>query len=143
MTYCTLTDIQKRAPDDVLMALTDDESNGVIDAARVDGAIADAGAEIDSLLQSRYTVPFVEPVPTIIRTICETLAVMKLIDRKPEAVPEPFRDGWKKTFDAHWKMLMQVASGALSIGTPEPGHSAALRIVSPCKDRGSDFRKKY
>lgn len=143
MNYCTLSDIQKRAPDDVLMALTDDESNDVIDAARVDGAIADAGAEIDSLLQSRYTVPFVEPVPTIIRTICETLAVMKLIDRKPESVPEPFRDGWKKTFDAHWNMLMKVASGALSIGTPEPGHAAPMRVKAPCKDRDHRFRKRY
>ena len=62
MPYCTLQDLIDRFGEEELLQLADRDRDGVIDAAVVDLALADADAEIDGYLRERYTLPL-DPAP--------------------------------------------------------------------------------
>lgn len=69
--YCTVASVRARLP-----ALTE----AVIGDATVEEGIADAAAEIDGALGSRYTVPFSEPVPGLIASVAADLAAAWCLD---------------------------------------------------------------
>jgi phage gp36-like protein len=63
--YCTVADVRFRA-----QTITID----VIDDATVQDLIEQAQAEVDAHLCQRYTVPFDDPAPTLVRSITAALA---------------------------------------------------------------------
>jgi phage gp36-like protein len=89
MAYSTEEDILEVIPRQNLVDLTDDENQGDYDPARVERAITDADAIIDSFLGGRYRVPLIEPVPVIIRRIAVDLAVYLLYRRRFELEMPP------------------------------------------------------
>lgn len=69
--YCTIAAVRARLP-----ALTETvASDGLVEEG-----IADAAAEVDLALGTRYPVPFSEPVPSIIASIAADLAAAWCLD---------------------------------------------------------------
>ena len=118
--YCTRGDIEKILPADVLLRLTDLDSDGQEDTGIVDRAIGDAGAIIDGYASVRYSTPF-DPVPAQVRACAVSIAVYKLFARRgydedsaDKAVVAEYRDA--VTF------LRDVGTGkaALAVATEDP-----------------------
>ncbi len=116
MAYSTLTDIKKLIPEAIIIQLTDDEDLGTVNQARVDEAIAQADAEIDSYCGGKYSVPF-STVPDIVKKISVDIAIYNLYSRRVEEIPETRAARYKNAI----RQLEGIAKGLISIGEdPEP-----------------------
>ena len=116
MAYSTLTDLKKLIPEITIIQLTDDENTGAVNQSRVDEAIAQADAEIDSYCGGRYAVPFTT-VPDIAKKISVDIAIYNLYSRRVESLPETRADRYKNAI----RQLEGIAKGLVSIGEqPEP-----------------------
>jgi phage gp36-like protein len=114
MAYCAQTDIEKLLTPAQLVQLTDDDANGVADAAPITEAIAQADAEIDGYLGSRYTVP-VSPVPTLLRNLSVAISIWKIYGRRSvsnERRRQEYEDAVAKLRDlAAGRMVLPAAGG--------------------------------
>jgi phage gp36-like protein len=80
--YCTQTDITSSGLSEAtLIQLTDDDADGVADAAVIAETIAQADSEINGYLGSRYSIP-VSPVPALLRNLSVALSVWKLYSHR-------------------------------------------------------------
>src|SRR3990167_4705560 len=122
MPYSTLTDMKKLIPETAIIQLTDDENVGSVNQARVDEAIAQADAEIDSYCGGRYTVPFTT-VPDICRKISVDIAIYNLYSRRVEEIPETRAERYKNAM----RQLEGIASGKITIGEPGGGGPGSRR----------------
>lgn len=111
MAYSTLTDLKKLIPEETLIQLTDDENLGAVSQARVDEAIIQADAEIDSYCGSRYTIPFTT-VPDIVKKISVDIAIYNLYSRRVEEIPETRAERYKNAI----RQLEGISRGLISIG---------------------------
>ena len=109
MPYSTKTDILTEISEDELIGLTDDESAGIINDARVTAAIAAADALIDSYCGQVETVPFTT-VPPIIKRHSKTLAIYNLYSRR-SAIPETR----EKNYDDAIAHLKDIARGLAAL----------------------------
>ena len=97
MAYCTITDLTNRIPESVLIQLTqDDKVRDQADTDRVNAAIVDSDALIDSKLHLRYTVPLTTVPANILRIACD-IAIFYIYRARfdhtmPESVKEAFQD---------------------------------------------------
>lgn len=83
---------------------------------RVNEAIAQADAEIDTYCATRYTVPFTT-VPETAKKCSVDIAIYNLYSRRVEEIPEARSDRYKNCI----RLLEAIAKGTISIGeTPEP-----------------------
>jgi phage gp36-like protein len=113
MPYATTADLVARFGESELIQLTDRLGDGVLDAAVVSQALADADAVINGFLAGRYTLPL-SPVPAILVGYACDLARERLYkDAAPEIVI-------KRADDAR-KFLALAGQGKISLGAqPEP-----------------------
>lgn len=115
MTYATQQNLIDRFGERELIELTDrsDPSTGAIDATVVAKALADADAEIDGYLSSRYQLPL-SPVPAKLERVAGDIARYYLYeDRVTDQVRARFSDAQQ------W--LRDVASGKVSLGATSGG----------------------
>jgi phage gp36-like protein len=112
MPYSTLTDLKKLLPEDLLIQLTDDEGAGVVNQGRIDEAIAQADAEIDSYCGVKYTVPFVSPIPDLVKKVSVDISIYNLYSRRVEEIPGTRADRYKNAI----RQLEGIAGGKISIG---------------------------
>jgi len=119
MPYCTLDDIKKLIPEDALIQLTDDEGLGTVNQTRVDEAIAQADAEIDSYCGGRYSVPF-STVPEIIKKFSVDIAIYNLYSRRVEVIPEVRSERYRNAI----RQLEGISKGLISLGV-DPAPSAS------------------
>ncbi len=79
MSYATLAEFKARIPRRDLVALTDlDDGTDTINDDRVQDALDDASAEIDSYIAKVVRKVPLSPVPRILKTICRDLALHRL-----------------------------------------------------------------
>jgi phage gp36-like protein len=82
MAYCTASDLTNSGLSSAtLIQLTDDNGDGVADAAVIAEAIAQADAEIDGYLGGRYAIP-VAPVPALLRNLSVAVSAWKLYSHR-------------------------------------------------------------
>lgn len=118
--YLTIQAFVDRAGYDASVRMTDEFGTGKIDKARIGAALADAQAEIDGFLATRYTVPL-NPVPPQIATILYDLASARLRgDELPAAV--------KDRLDAARRQLRDIATGLTTLP------NAALQTAATTTD---------
>lgn len=118
MAYSTQADLEKSLSPAQLVQLTDDDRDGVPDAAIVAEAITNADATIDSYLAARYPVPR-SPVETVIRTASVSLAIWHIYNRRT-IVNEAVSERYKATI----AFLKALAEGKATLGvTPAPAAS--------------------
>jgi len=117
--YITQADLESKISKSLLIQLTDDDKTGLIDSAKIDSAIADAEAEINGHIATKYTVP-VSPVTDLLKKLARTIAVKNLYDRRP-STPENVNDN----YDNAVAFLKEVARGNATLGVdPAPAESS-------------------
>lgn len=118
--YCALADIKKLLPEDVVVQLTDDEGIGAVNQARVDEAIEQADAEINSYSAVRYAVPF-STVPDVVKKLSVDIAIYNLYSRRTEEIPPTRSERYKNAI----RQLEGIAKGVVSLGVdPAPAASS-------------------
>jgi phage gp36-like protein len=143
MTYCTIDDIKAQLDERDLVQLTDDRDAGIVDAAVVDRAIADADAEINGYLGARYAVPL-DPVPAVIGKYAVDMAVYHLESRRRGA-----SEHRKERYDAALKFLTKVGEGKLTLGiddpeaTPRESEAPAMASTNPERVFSRDTMKGF
>lgn len=116
--YCTLDDIKKLLPEEIVIQLTDDEGQGEVNPGRVDEAISQADAEIDSYCAVRYRVPF-DPVPDLVKKCSVDLAIYNLYSRRAEEIPQTRTDRYRNAI----RQLEGISKGTVSLGVDPPPQS--------------------
>jgi len=134
MSYCTKQDLIDRFGYDELINLTDRRNTGVIDDTVLSQAIADASAEMDGYLASRYSLPLIT-VPQALKPLCCDIARYKLYD-------EQASEQVTKRFDAAIKFLFSVSKGEISLGVDSLGSKAISTDLAQMQSAGSVFSRK-
>lgn len=114
MAYSALEHIQQRVNETTLIRLTTDSGDSV-DLTIVEGAIADADAEIDGYVGRRHAVPL-SPVPPMLVKLSADIAMRNLYRLRPGSVPEEIRESYKDAV----RFLKDVSSGMVSLGVDDP-----------------------
>lgn len=125
MPYATQADLEARYGAAEILQLADRDGDGMIDAGVIEQALADAGAEIDGYLGSRYALPLAE-VPQIVKVYACDLARYRLWDK---AASEEVR----RRYEDALRYLRLAAEGRVKIaadGGAEPVASGGAEVVS-------------
>lgn len=131
MTYATQADLETRFKHQELVELTDEANLGVIDAAAVAVALADADAEINGYLAGRYALPLTQTSPELVRLACD-IARYKLYDaRATELVKARYDDAIAK--------LRDVAKGVASLGIDQASQPVNVTGGASISSGGRDF----
>ena len=117
MTYASQQNLIDRFGEVELIQLTDRDSLGAIDAAVVARALADADAEINGYLSTRYTLPL-SPVPAVLEKLACDIARYQLFENK--AV-----DTVVERYENSIRFLKDVVSGKVTLGVDGNGEQAA------------------
>lgn len=140
MTYATQADLTERFGSVELAQLTDRASGQVIDTAVLDRALADADAEINSYLATRYALPLAT-TPTVLVRLAADMARYRLFDdRVTDAVRQRYQDAVS--------LLKRLASGEVRLDgantPPEPAAgSVAVQVRAPCRVFSADALSGY
>jgi phage gp36-like protein len=108
MPYATQQNMIDRYGQQELIELTDRANIGVIDATVLANVLADADAEINTYLNSRYTLPLPTVPPSLTKFACDIARYQLYDTRASEQVLQRYKDAI-----AFFKML---ATGAISLG---------------------------
>ena len=122
--YISVSDLS--VPEDVLIRLTDDESTGSINAARVDDAISSAQAVVDASLSKQYPAPLTDP-PQLVMKLTADIALYNLYLRQA-TVPAEVKDSYMRALET----LGRLADGTITLPSPAapPSFSSCPRGFS-------------
>jgi phage gp36-like protein len=120
--YATQADLEARFGADELTQLTDRSGAHVPDAAIVARALADADAEIDGYLASRYALPLSTVPAVLARIACDIARYRLWEDRASEEVRRRYEDARR--------LLEAIARGTVSLGLPASSAAPALAEAS-------------
>ncbi len=129
MAYATLQQLIDRYGEAMLVGLTDrgEAATGLVVAAPVDRALADADALIDGYLLDRYALPVAE-IPALLTDLALSIAIYKLHPHTPDAKVKDDHDGAIKT-------LVAIRSGAVRLAVagvaaaPSPSGGGGARMT--------------
>ncbi|MEE2916658.1 MAG: DUF1320 domain-containing protein [Pseudomonadota bacterium] len=131
MTYATLAGLTDRFGLDLIVQLTDRAAvpTGLVDAAVMARALADADAVIDASLAVRYRLPL-DSVPAIVVDIALSIAIYKL----HRFAPDP---KIKDDYDQALRDLREIAAGTkrLDVAGIAPVSSGAGGVVTTDRAR--------
>lgn len=141
MSYSTKEEVREMLKDDALNAIIGDTF--IEDPAEreelvvpiIEGAIADADAEIDGYLSKRYAVPL-SPAPRVINKFSKDIAVYNLFSRI--GIDESTdQKTYLNRYNAAIKFFELVADGKVSIGTEadDPASAAATGFSAKSNTR--------
>ena len=127
--YCTLDDIKKLLPEAMLIMATDDENTNAVNEQRINEAITQADAEIDSYCAQQYATPFTT-VPPVIKKCSVDIAIYNLYSRRVEAIPETRSTRYKDAV----RLLRDIADGSVSLNVSTApsteGFSSGVLVTS-------------
>ncbi len=144
MAYSELSDLLKEFNYDELAKLSGDSSGQLINEERINYAINNADAVIDSYLYGRYIIPLTEPVDNIIRKISVDLAIFHLYEYIYRYGSVPASTTWRRI--NAFKMLKDIQKGDLILQLAESVFPPPPIISNKrFKDRifKSEFLKKF
>ncbi|MBL4832237.1 MAG: DUF1320 domain-containing protein [Aliivibrio sp.] len=133
MPYCSKQDLIDRFGFDELVQLTDDANTGVINDVVLNQAIADASAEMDGYLASRYSLPLVSQ-PQVLKPLSCNITRHLLHD-------EAAGDQVTKRYDAAIKSLVNISKGIISLGLTNTGTTAQSNDLAEMQSSGSVFAR--
>lgn len=141
MPYATQAQMIARFTEREVIAITDREGTGQIDAAQLASALSDAGLEIDAHLGRRYVLPLARggvalaTPPQLLVGLCCDIARYRLTGtevQETEAIRNRYKDAMR--------VLQQLADGELVFGeAPDllgaSGSQAAAGVVASSRRR--------
>jgi phage gp36-like protein len=107
MSYATQADLTERFGATELAQRTDRTNGTVIDVAVVTRALADADAEIDGYLATRYSLPL-DSTPAVVNRLACEIARYRLYD---DGVPETVRTRYQDAVS----LLKRLATGEVQL----------------------------
>lgn len=125
----------------IRLSQIEDRQTEEINAGKVERALTDATAMIDSYLRGRYIVPVASPPADLVRAAC----LIARYDLAKSARSEP-TEQMQKDYDEICKWLGDVQKGAAIIdapklGNPPDGYGARFEgrppVFTPCSLRGA------
>lgn len=126
MTYASAQDMSDRFGDASLILLTDRVNGAAIDTQVLAKALADADAQINSYISTRYTIP-VTPTPAALIPVACNLAYYSLY---PTGAPEAV----KTNRDEAIALLRDVSTGRAGLGLGGPAAttspSAGIQVAT-------------
>jgi phage gp36-like protein len=144
MVYAQPSDMIARYPNRDLVQLTnEDPTQSVVDQTVLQQALADASAEIDGYLESRFTLPLTDPPAVLARLTCD-IAMYRLQALRPlHDLAEA-----RRRYDDALAVLVRVADGILTLGLApdnrEPAEAAEAVVTEAGGDRsGSPARRIF
>lgn len=132
MAYATRADLEDRYGTDEL-----EQRESMLPAGAVAGALADADAEIDSYLATRYSLPLAS-VPSLLKRLACAIARYNLLG---DAASDRARTDYE---DAR-RLLAGLASGSVTLGLATPvegdpaGGGIAYETADPVFDETAGF----
>lgn len=133
MSYATQQDLVDRFGAVELAQLTDEAAGQTINAAKVAQALADADAEIDGYLGTRYALPLATVPPLLERVACDIARYYLFDDRANEAV--------RLRYTNAVALLKNLGSGSVTLGlaaaqpAPEPAAGTVTMRVATLRSR--------
>lgn len=131
MSYATKANMIARFGEPEVIALTDRDGLGVVDNTVLDGALAEADAEIEPYLASRYSLPLTS-VPKILTGFACDIARYRLCGAgvtETEEVRNRYKDAVK--------FLESVSSGKLTLGVDTigvaPAAPGSVQVSAPAR----------
>lgn len=131
--YCVIQDLIDRFNEAELINLTDRNDMSVIDEVIVGQAIADACAEMNGYIGSRYALPLVT-IPETLKPLACDIARYKLYD-------EQATEQITKRYDNAIKFLLSVSKGQISLGVDSEGAKATSTDFAEIQSAGSVFAR--
>jgi len=110
MAYSLKADLLTEISEDELIGLTDDESAGIVNEARVTAAIAKGDGIADIYYGKVVPVPIAAPVPAVVKQNSITMGIYFLYSRR-SAVPEIRAQNYKDVM----KHLGDISTGKASL----------------------------
>lgn len=107
MTYAVQADLVDRFGTEELAQRTDRSNGTVIDTVVLGRALADADAEADSYLATRYALPL-KTTPVVLVRLCSDIARYRLYD---DGVPDTVRNRYQDAV----ALLKRLASGEVQL----------------------------
>lgn len=128
--YAKREDVQETLQ---VLPSSDTGNASLVSVERIDMELEGATAEIDARLSTQYVVPF-DPVPELIRWICEALAAHRadLTFRETRDLQSDMNPVYMRYLQA-MQHLDRLASGEMVIpppGNPDPDPGYGTRVVS-------------
>jgi len=112
MTYATSDDMIARYPNRDLVQLTnEDPTQTTVNTAALGQCLADASAEIDGYLESRFALPLLDPPAVLNRLACD-IAMYRLQSLRPL---HDLADA-RKRYEDGVELLVRVARGEVTLG---------------------------
>lgn len=131
MAYCTQAELETRYSTALLVEVSDRAAvpTGLIDAALVARAIADADALIDGYLKARYALPL-SATPPLVKDLSQRVAIYYA---HANVASQKIKDDYEQAL----KQLRDVASGliALDAAGADPAPSGASEVVTNDPER--------
>ena len=92
-----------------------DKASGQLDKVKIETAIADADAEINSFLARRFHLPLkIKGIPRPLHRVAVSISLYWLSERDNQIT-----DLIQRRYDDALKMLKEIASGARDLGLPK------------------------
>ena len=100
MAYTNLANLIKAVSEDRLIELTDDNDTGVVDTDVIDDVLDQVEELISGKISGRYTTPLADPVPKLIVSVANDLAIYELHKRRlnldmPESLEQQRKNAMK------------------------------------------------
>lgn len=128
MTYATESDLEARFGADELIQRTNRTGGAAIDMEVLGRALADADAEIDSYLATRYTLPLASTPAVLVRLACDITRYQLCGDKVPDSVRQRYEDAVG--------VLKRMATGSVQLAGMAPvpavggsGNAVAVRTA--------------
>jgi phage gp36-like protein len=137
MAYATVDDMIAQWGEAEMVRLSSPEGqlDDLVVVARVELALTDASAVIDSYLRRRYPVPLDAPPPTEVARACRTLARYELARGEQKTAGSDLR----ADRDEIMAWLKAVAEGRLDLPVALPASTAAGGLGARFTDRPRDI----
>jgi phage gp36-like protein len=134
MVYAQPSDMIARYPNRDLVQLTnEDPTQSIVNQTVLQQALADASAEIDGYLESRFTLPLTDPPAVLARLTCD-IAMYRLQALRPLHDLEEAR----RRYDDALAVLVRVADGTLTLGVAPDNQEPPEAAGAVVTDAGGD-----
>jgi hypothetical protein len=112
---------------EVLVALADDDADGIADAGVLEEALAASTREVRQAVAGVVALAIDAPLPALLADIAQTLAIERLYERRREALPGPWTDRAARAR----VLLDEIARGERPVDGAPQGAPRVTSNVSP------------
>jgi len=137
MAYSSENDLLKEMSESDLAKLTGDTSGQTINSDRVNNAIDNADAMINSYLCGRYSVPFAGTPDAIIKKISVDMTIGNLYESAYGRTTVPSTIVWRRLNSI--KLLKDIQSGVVGLSSIGSGTGTPPAIISNKDDKSTIF----